>query len=60
MSCPDTVHEALDGLPAVHKIEMELDKDEFLVTYNPMKADDETLVETVKRSGFTAEVVPPK
>lgn len=60
MSCPDTVHEALDELPAVHKIEMELDKDEFLVTYDPTQASDETLVETVKQSGFTAEVVPPK
>lgn len=60
MSCPDTVHEALDELPAVHKIEMELDKDEFVVAYDPIKINDDTLIETVKHSGFTAEVVPPR
>jgi copper chaperone CopZ len=59
MSCPDTVHEALEEHPAVHKIEMELDKDEFIVTCDPTKINDETLIETVKRSGFTAEVCSP-
>jgi copper chaperone CopZ len=60
MSCPDTVREALEELPAVHKIEMELEKDEFLVAYDSTKINDEILVETVKRAGFTADVVQPK
>jgi hypothetical protein len=36
---------------------MVLENDEFLVTYDPTKANDEILIETVKRSGYTARVV---
>lgn len=36
---------------------MLLDRDEFLVTYNPAKADEKVLLGTVKRAGYTAQVV---
>jgi len=58
MSCPETVETALDELEAVQKIQMFLEKDEFLVTYDPTKANDEILLKTVKRTDFRAEVVP--
>jgi hypothetical protein len=35
---------------------MLLESDEFIVTYDPSKATDELLIETVKKSGFTARV----
>ena len=38
-------------------IEMLLDRDEFLVTYNPAKAGTKLLVATVKKSGYSARVV---
>lgn len=39
---------------------MLLDRDEFLVTYDPAKADTKLLVTTVKKSGYTARVVSGK
>lgn len=36
---------------------MVLENDEFLITYDPAKGSDELLVETVKKSGYTARVV---
>lgn len=36
---------------------MLLDRDEFLVTYDPAKADTKLLLMTVKESGYTARVV---
>ena len=36
---------------------MFLDRDEFLVTYNPNKTDTNLLIKTVKESGYTAQVV---
>lgn len=41
----------------MRKVEMVLENDEFLVTYDPIKGNDEQLVETVKQSGYTARVV---
>ncbi len=37
---------------------MLLDRDEFLVTYDPAKVSEETLIATIKRSGYTAQIVP--
>ena len=42
------------------KIEMLLDRDEFLVTYDTAKADTKLLVTIVKKSGYTARVVSGK
>ena len=39
---------------------MLLDRDEFLVTYDPAKADTKLLLATVKNSGYTARVVSGK
>jgi thiol:disulfide interchange protein DsbD len=39
---------------------MLLDRDEFLVTYNPAKADTKLLIATVRKSGYTARVVSGK
>lgn len=36
---------------------MLLDRDEFLVTYEPANADTKLLLRTVKESGYTAQVV---
>ncbi len=41
----------------MRKVEMVLENDEFLVTYDTAKGNDELLVETVKKSGYTAQVV---
>jgi thiol:disulfide interchange protein len=41
----------------VRKVEMVLENDEFLITYDPAKGNDELLVETVKQSGYAAQVV---
>jgi thiol:disulfide interchange protein len=41
----------------VRKVEMVLERDEFLVTYDASKADDNLLIETVKKSGYTTQVV---
>lgn len=37
---------------------MLLDRDEFLVTYDPAKVSEETLIATIKLSGYTAQVMP--
>ncbi len=39
---------------------MLLDRDEFLVTYDPAKADTKLLLATVRKSGYTAQVVTGK
>ncbi len=39
---------------------MLLDRDEFLVTYNPAKAGTKLLVTTVKNAGYSARVVASK
>lgn len=39
---------------------MLLDRDEFLVTYDPAKADTKLLVTTINKSGYTARVVSGK
>ena len=36
---------------------MLLDRDEFVVTYDPAKVNEETLIATIKRSGYTAQIV---
>ena len=36
---------------------MMLDRDEFLVTYDPAKANEQLLLATVKGAGYTAQVV---
>lgn len=57
MTWPETVKAALEGLAYVRKVEMILERDEFLVTYDPAKGNDELLVQTVKQSGYTAQIV---
>ena len=44
----------------MRKVEMVLERDEFLVTYDDSKANDNLLIETVKNSGYTAQVVDDK
>lgn len=44
----------------MRKVEMVLENDEFLVTYDSSKADDKVLIETIKKSGYTAQVVIDK
>lgn len=39
---------------------MLLDRDEFLVTYDPTRADTKLLLATIKKSGYTARVVSGK
>jgi thiol:disulfide interchange protein len=39
---------------------MKLDRDEFLVTYDSAKTDTNVLVATVKKTGYTAQVVSLK
>ena len=39
---------------------MLLDRDEFLVTYDPAIADTKLLISTVKKSGYTARIVSGK
>ncbi len=39
---------------------MLLDRDEFLVTYDPAKTDTKLLVTTINKSGYTARVVSGK
>jgi thiol:disulfide interchange protein len=39
---------------------MLLDRDVFLVTYDPAKADTKLLLATVKKSGYTAQIVSGK
>src|SRR5262245_15816225 len=39
---------------------MLLDRDEFVVTYDPTKADPAKLIATIKESGYTAQVVGDK
>ena len=39
---------------------MLLDRDEFVVTYDPAKADPAKLIATIKESGYTAQVVGDK
>ncbi len=39
---------------------MLLDRDEFVVTYDPAKADPSKLIATIKESGYTAQVVDDK
>jgi thiol:disulfide interchange protein DsbD len=41
----------------VKKIKMLLDRDEFVVTYGPAKADPAKLIATIKESGYTAQIV---
>jgi thiol:disulfide interchange protein len=41
----------------VKKIEMRLDRDEFVVTFDPTKADAKRLIATIKNAGYTAQVV---
>jgi thiol:disulfide interchange protein len=44
----------------VKKIKMLLDRDEFVVTYDPAKADSARLIARIKESGYTAQVVGDK
>jgi thiol:disulfide interchange protein len=44
----------------VKKIKMLLDRDEFVVTYDPTKADPAKLIATIKESGYTSQVVGDK
>jgi thiol:disulfide interchange protein DsbD len=44
----------------VKKIKMLLDRDEFVVTYDPAKADPSKLIATIKESGYTAQIVGDK
>ncbi len=39
---------------------MLLDRDEFVVTYDPAKADPSKLIATIKESGYTAQIVGDK
>ncbi|MBL8208329.1 MAG: thioredoxin family protein [Blastocatellia bacterium] len=39
------------------KIEMLLDRDEFVVTFDAAKADAKRLIATIKNAGYTAQVV---
>lgn len=41
----------------MRKVEMLLETDGFIVTYDVSKGDDELLIKTVKKAGYTAEVV---
>lgn len=36
---------------------MLLESDEFIVTYDPARVDEEVLTDTVKQVGYTAQVV---
>ena len=51
------VKQALEELAAVKKIEMLLDRDEFLVSYDATQADIKLLLATVKKAGYTAQVL---
>ena len=57
MGWPEKVKQALEELAAVRKIEMVLERDEFTITYDPTKATEELLIATVKKSGYTAQVI---
>ena len=57
MAWPEKVKQALDGLAYVRKVEMVLERDEFLVAYDSAKGNDELLIEIVKQSGYRARVV---
>lgn len=39
---------------------MRLDRDEFVVTFDPVKADESQLIAKVKESGYTAQIVSGK
>ena len=41
----------------MRKIEMLLDRDEFLVSYDPGKATEDELIATIKEAGYTAQIV---
>jgi thiol:disulfide interchange protein len=41
----------------VRNVEIVLERDEFLVTYDASKADDKLLIETIKQAGYTAQVI---
>jgi thiol:disulfide interchange protein len=41
----------------VKKVEMLLERDEFVVTYDPSKADAGLLIAAIKEAGYTAQVV---
>lgn len=57
MACPETVKQALEELESVKKIEILPKLDEFLVTFDPSRAETELLMETVNKSGYTARVL---
>jgi thiol:disulfide interchange protein len=44
----------------VQKIEMRLDRDEFVVTYDPAQVEPARLITTIKETGYTARVVSGK
>lgn len=60
MACPETVKQALEELAAVKKVVMHLARDEFAVTYNSSQITPDTLLETIKKAGYTAQVVTGK
>lgn len=41
----------------MQKVEMVLENEEFLVTYDQAQGNDELLIKTVKESGYTAQVL---
>ena len=44
----------------MQKIEMRLNRDEFVVTYNPAQVESAKLITTIKETGYTARVVSGK
>jgi len=44
----------------VRKIEMRLEREEFIVTFDPAQATLKTLLATIKEAGYTAQVVNAK
>lgn len=57
MAWPDKVKQALDGLEAVKKVEMHLDRDEFEITFDASQIDEQKIIETVDKTGFKATLV---
>ena len=60
MACPETVKRALEELAGVRKIEMRLDRDQFVVAYDPAQVEPAKLITTIKETGYTARIVSGK
>lgn len=60
MACPETVKRALEGLAGVQTIEMRLNRDQFVVAYDPALVEPAKLLATIRETGYTARIVSSK